>query len=260
MQIINFHSHIYPSAIAEKATKSIGKFYNIPMDRIGTPEKLLQDSKEAGITSCVVHSVATTPKQVTTINDFIAEECSIHKEFIGFGAIHPDFENPEEEINRIKALGLKGIKIHPDTQLFNVDDEKMLPIYEILSDNLPILIHCGDYRYGYSHPERLAKILDLFPRLTVIAAHFGGWSMPDLALEYLENRNCFLDTSSSFFCTGMKRAEELIKIYGSERILFGTDFPMWNGKEELSRFLEMDLSQKEKENILYKNAEKLLNL
>ena len=182
MQIINFHSHIYPDAIAEKATKSVGKFYNIPMDRVGTPEMLLKDSKEAGITACVVHSVATTPKQVETINDFILDECNKHKEFIGFGAMHPDYDNPEKEIERIKALGLKGIKIHPDTQLFNVDDEKMFPIYEILSDNLPILIHCGDYRYDFSHPRRLARVLDLFPRLTVIGAHFGGWSMPDLAL------------------------------------------------------------------------------
>ena len=198
--------------------------------------------------------------KVETINDFILDECNKHKEFIGFGAMHPDYDNPEKEIERIKALGLKGIKIHPDTQLFNVDDEKMFPIYEILSDNLPILIHCGDYRYDFSHPKRLARVLDLFPRLTVIGAHFGGWSMPDLALEYLKKRNCFLDTSSSFFCTGVKRAEELIKIYGTDRIVFGTDFPMWNAKEELEKFLSMKLSSKKKEQILYKNAKNLLNI
>lgn len=260
MRIINFHTHIYPDTIAEKATKSVGNFYNIEMDKMGTSEMLLKDSAEAGIDKCVICSVATTPRQVVTINDFIAKECEKHKEFYGLGTIHPDFEDIEGEIKRIKELGLKGIKIHPDTQFFSVDDEKMFPVYECISGELPILIHCGDYRYKYSHPEKVARILDLFPNLTVIAAHYGGWSMPDLALEYLENRNCYLDISSSFFVLGKRRAEELIKIYGAERMVFGTDFPMWGAKEELEIFNSFNLTDEEKALILYQNAEKILKI
>ena len=260
LRIINFHTHIYPDAIALKATDSVGKFYSIEMDRLGTVERLLTDCKDAKIDKCVVHSVATTPKQVETINNFIASTCEEHKEFYGFGTMHPDFENPEKEIERILKLGLKGIKIHPDTQKFNIDDEKMFPVYEAISGKLPILIHCGDYRYNYSHPQKVARIIDMFPNLTVIAAHFGGWSIHDLALEYLLDKNCFLDVSSSFFLTGMKRAEELIKLYGAERMIFGTDFPMWGAKEELEKFMSMNLSKKEKELILHKNAEKILKI
>lgn len=260
MRIINFHTHIYPQTIAEKATRAIGKFYNIPMDKIGTSEHLIEECSAVGIDKCVIHSVATAPHQVTSINNFILEECEKHKEFFGFAAMHPDFTEFETEIERITKAGLKGIKIHPDTQAFDMDDERMFPVYETISGKLPILIHCGDYRYNYSHPEKLARILDLFPRLTVIAAHFGGWSMPDLALEYLEHRNCYMDVSSSFFCTGMKRAEELIRIYGAERMVFGTDFPMWSAKEELDRFMSMNLSDEEKELILHKNAEIILNI
>lgn len=260
MRIINFHTHIYPQPIAEKATKAIGNFYTISMDKIGTSEHLLNECKSVGIDKCVVHSVATTPHQVTSINDFVLKECEKHKEFYGFAAMHPDFTDFEVEIERVTKAGLKGIKIHPDTQQFDMDDERMFPIYETISGKLPILIHCGDYRYNYSHPEKLARILDLFPKLTVIGAHFGGWSMPDLALEYLKDKNCYMDVSSSFFCTGMKRAEELIKIYGAERMLFGTDFPMWDAQDELDKFMSMNLSNEEKELILHKNAEKILNI
>lgn len=260
MRIINFHTHIYPDAIAQKATESVGKFYTLDMNRVGTASHLIEDCKKAGIDKCVIHSVATAPKQVESINNFVASTCKEHKEFYGFGTIHPDYENPFEEIERIESLGLKGIKIHPDTQKFNIDDERMFKIYDALSGRLPILIHCGDYRYTYSHPERLARILDMFPGLTVIGAHFGGWSLHDLALEYLIDRNCYMDVSSSFFLTGMKRAEELIKIYGAERILFGTDFPMWDAKEELDKFMTMNLTEEEKELILYKNAEKILKI
>ena len=108
---------------------------------------MAEAGKQAGIDRFVVHSVAVTPKQVQSINNFIAEECAAHREFFGFGTLHADMEDPRSEIERIEALGLRGIKIHPDTQRFNMDDPKMMAIYEMLEGRLPVLIHCGDYRY-----------------------------------------------------------------------------------------------------------------
>jgi len=260
MEIFDCHAHIYPEAIAEKAVKSIGEFYSIPMGEKGTADVLCQIGKEAGISHFVVHSVAVLPKHVQNINNFIAAECEKHKEFIGFGTIHADFENPAAEIDRITKMGLCGLKIHPDTQYFNMDCDNMMKIYEIIEGKMPVLIHCGDYRYDYSHPRRLARILDTFPNLTVIAAHFGGWSICDLALEYLEGRNCYLDVSSSMMYTGNKRAKELIRIYGAERMLFGSDYPMWSPKEELERFMSLGLTDEEKRLILCDNAKKLFGL
>ena len=259
MEVIDFHTHIYPEKIAEKAVSSVGDFYNIKMDGGGTAQTLLKQSE--GITSHVVHSVAVSPKTVVAINDFISAECEKHGNFYGFGTMHAGFENKIEETKRILSLGLKGIKIHPDTQEFDMDTEEMYELYDFLrEEKIPLLIHCGDYRYDYSHPKRLKNILKRFPGLIVIGAHFGGWSMHDLALEYLKDENCYLDTSSSFFVTGMKRAKELIRIYGAERMVFGSDFPMWSPKEELERFMSMNLTDEENELILHKNAEKILNI
>ncbi len=259
MEIIDFHAHIYPEKIAEKAVSSVGEFYNIKMDGRGTAKTLIEENKE--VSAFVVHSVAVAPKTVVAINDFISSECEKHSNFYGFGTMHADFENKIEETKRMVELGLKGVKIHPDTQMFNMDDKKMFELYDFLrEEKIPLLIHCGDYRYDYSHPRRLKKILRLFPGLVAIGAHFGGWSMHDLALEYLKDENCYLDTSSSFFVMGMQRAKELIRIYGAERMVYGTDFPMWDGKTELERFMSMNLTDEENELILSRNAKKILNI
>lgn len=260
MEIFDFHTHIYPEKIAQKAVKSISEFYDINMSSNGTPDHLLDIGKQSGISKFVVHSVATGPSYVQSINNFLADECTKHTEFIGFGTLHPDFPDLESEINRIEKIGLKGIKIHPDIQKFNMDEGKLLNIYEIIEGRLPILIHCGDYRYDYSHPRRLAHILDLFPKLTVIGAHFGGWSIFDLAVEYLENKQCYLDVSSSMGFLGLRRTKELIDIYGAERMLFGSDYPMWSPKDELERVYALNLPESILERLLYKNAIEILNI
>ena len=259
MKIIDFHAHIYPQKIAERAVSGVGEFYKLKMENAGTADDLLTQGKKYNISGFVVQSVAVTPSQVQTINNYISSECKKHSEFIGFGTIHADYDNKISEIQRLLSLGLKGVKIHPDTQKFNMDDEKMFELYDYLQQSdIPLLIHCGDYRYDYSHPKRLKNILHLFPKLNVIGAHFGGWSIFDLAYEYLGNEKCFLDTSSSFRMLGIKRAKELILMYGPDRMVFGTDFPMWNIGEELDSFFRMGLSEEENELILHKNAERIL--
>ena len=259
MKIIDFHAHIYPDKIAERATAAIGEFYDIEMDRVGALSNLLKCSDEAGISQCVVHSVATNPQQVERINNFITDSVNAHSDrLFGFGTMHQDYDNKLEEVDRCLKMGLKGIKLHPDTQMFNIDDECMLPMYDYLQDKAPVLFHCGDYRYDYSHPRRLARICRMFPKLTVIGAHFGGYSVWDEACEYLKDTGCMMDTSSSSALMEEGMFERLIKFYGADRLLFGTDFPMWDSKEELDRFMSVPLTESEREKILFRNAEHIL--
>ena len=110
--IIDFHAHIYPEKIAEKASVAISKFYeNAAMAYHGRSDELIEEGANGGVTHFVVHSAATKADQVESVNNFIIRETEKHKEFIGFGTIHPDYENFEEELVRIKNAGLKGIKI-----------------------------------------------------------------------------------------------------------------------------------------------------
>jgi predicted TIM-barrel fold metal-dependent hydrolase len=252
--IIDFHAHIYPEKIASRVIDSVGKFYTIPMQGTGTPEDLLERGRRGGVDRFVVFSAAGTPGQVERINDYIAAVCGEHPEFTGFGTLHRDMKDPAGEIGRIMELGLRGIKFHPDMQRFNIDDEKMMDIYALLEGRLPVIFHTGDYRYSWSHPSRLARVLDAFPGLVAIAAHFGGWSLFDLALEYFRDRFCYLDLSSSIPYLGARRTEELIGIYGADRILFGSDYPMWDPGTELERFRGLNLSGGDGEKILGGNG------
>ncbi|MDR1046227.1 MAG: amidohydrolase [Treponema sp.] len=260
--VIDFHAHIYPEKIAGKAVSNIGEFYKIPVQCEGTVRDLLARGEAGGIGAFVVFSAAAVPAQVGSINNFIAGVCDGQKgkgiALTGFGTLHPGMENPGEEIERMRGLGLKGVKFHPDMQQFDIDDERMMKIYALLEGKFPVIFHTGDYRYGYSHPARLAGVLDAFPKLKVVAAHFGGWSLFDLALEYLKDRHCYFDVSSSIPFLGKRRTEELIGIYGAERILFGSDYPMWDPAGCLKTFGELNLRDRERDMILRENAERLL--
>ena len=256
--IVDFHTHIYPEKIAAKAVASIGEFYGIPMQGDGTAASLLESGRRGGIERFVVFSAAAVPEQVQAINDYIAAVCREHPQLTGFGTLHKDMKNPPDEIERLLALGLRGIKLHPDMQRFNIDDDGMMDIYASLEGRLPVVFHTGDYRYSFSHPSRLARVLDNFPRLCVVAAHFGGWSVFDIAYDYFRNRSCFFDVSSSLAFLGQRRAVELIHAYGAERFLFGSDYPMWDPAACLEEFLRLELSDHEKEHILWKNAERIL--
>ena len=263
MEIINAHAHIYPEKIAAKATDTIGIFYDIKMEMpAGTVDNLLEDGQRNGISRFVVHSVATTAHQVRSINEFIKREVEAHPEFIGFITLHQDLSE-EEIINEVDWAinnGMKGIKLHPDFQKFNIDDESVEKIYRAASGRLPILFHIGDDRYDYSKPCRLVNMAKKYPNLTFIAAHFGGYRCWDDANLYLGLDNVYFDTCSSLPFIDAKKARELIDMHGADKFFFGTDFPMWDAKAELERFNSIPLTDKEKEMILSGNIKRLLKL
>ena len=177
-----------------------------------------------------------------------------HPQFSAFGALHPDMEDVFGEIAFLRENGFLGVKFHPDMQQIAIDDPRMFPIYDALQDVLPIYFHCGDRTHSESDPRRLRHVLHLFPRLRVIAAHFGGWSMFDVAYECLKNTQCFVDTSS---CAPYMTRDEMtrhIREYGADRVLFGTDFPIWEHEKEVQVIESLSLTDDEKEKIFCKNA------
>ncbi len=259
-QIIDFHTHIYPDPIAPKAVEGLKAYSGLFPKGDGTLSSLLAIGQKAGISHFVINSVATKAHQVVPINSFLAECVKSHPNCYAFGTLHPDLSQAAltEEIARIQALGLKGVKLHPDNVGVTADSEGMMRICQSLAGKLPVLMHCGDYRNDLSHPRRVAAILDAFPDLTLVAAHLGGWPIFDYALEYLEHRNCYLDISSSIMFLGPRRSKELVRIYGADRILFGSDYPIFDPAQSLAEFLSLGLTKQENQKILYDNAIRLL--
>ncbi|MBQ7115566.1 MAG: amidohydrolase [Clostridia bacterium] len=269
-KIIDSHCHIFPDKIARKATDSIDIFYQISETGVingcgfvGTVKALINQCDAVGVEKCLVTSVATTPHHAQSINSFIASEVELFPDrFIGFGSLHPESEALEEDAEHLIELGLKGVKLHPDIQNFKVDDPKVIRIFEICNEKkLPVLLHTGDSRYDNSNPDRVERILKMFPDLIIIGAHFGGWSIWDKAPEILcKYKNFYVDTCSSFYALSKKRAREIIDLYGADKVIFGTDFPMWKQEEELKFLFDLGLSEEELESILYDNLAKILKI
>ncbi|MBE6529048.1 MAG: amidohydrolase [Ruminococcaceae bacterium] len=263
-EIWDAHCHVYPEKIAARAVAGTDAFYSTVAAGLGTIPDLIAAGTTCGVDKFVIQSVATTPKQVASINRFIAEAVAADPEkLIGLGTIHPLAEDIAADVRELKALGLHGIKIHPDIQSYRIDDPLFFPAYALCEElDLPILMHTGDSRYDYSNPNRLIPVLQKFPRLRVIGAHFGGWSIWEEAAEKLAGMpNLWVDCSSTVpFMKGENqkiRVEKLIRKYGVDRVLFGTDYPMWSHEQELDFFFTLDLTDEERRAILSENAKKV---
>ena len=261
MEIIDIHTHIYPDKIARKATDSVRDFYQIEGSNMdGTVDMLLDRGRQAGISRYVVLPVSNTPNRVRSINSFILEQTHIHDNFIGFGTVHAEMKGLSEEVDWILSNGLKGIKMHPDSQRFPIDDLRLYPVYDAIQGKIPVMLHMGDQRYNYSHPVRLRKILSVFPQLEVIAAHFGGYSMFHTARELLWDTDCVFDISSAMMFMERGEAERYINIYGAERMAYGTDYPLWDPVQEVKRFQALNLTGAQFDQIAHKTADRILKL
>lgn len=253
--VVDSHAHIFPDKIAERATEGISHFYDLPMRHQGSIGRLLESGDPAGIDGYLVCSVATNPTQTEAINNYIHAVITEYPQCIGFAALHPFSEKLTDEFDSILKKPFKGIKLHPDFQEFLIDDPAVYPLYQMISDaGLPILMHMGDKTRPYSTPARLAKILDDFPKLRVIAAHLGGYTSWQEAAELLKpSERLRFDTSSSLDFMTPEQAVGYIRTHGAENCFFGVDFPMWDHREELDRFFRLNLTDAENRAILAEN-------
>lgn len=261
MTIIDIHAHVFPDAIALKASQSISEFYSIPMYADGRVDTLLKLYERDGVTRALIHSAATSPAQVRHINDFIAGTVKRHDMLSGFMTLHPGLDNPEDEVERALSMGLTGVKLHPDIQGFSVDDRAAYPMYDAFAGRVPLLVHAGDNRHFLSEPGRIQRVLADFPRLRVLLAHLGGWSQWQEAARLFAGReHVKVDCSSSLYALPADEARRIIRAYGAENVLFGSDYPMWSPGGEVERLLALGLTSRENELILGENAESWLGL
>ena len=210
--------------------------------------------------------VATNAKQVERVNDFMADTVKSNKaqDFtpVGFGCIHQDFPNMAKEVERIEALGLKGIKIHPDIQRVDIDDKRLMALYEVIEGRMPLYLHMGDLRedFRYSATEKLANVKKRFPNLEVVAAHLGGYCAWDKIGLLTDFDKIWFDASSAFWVIDGDYAKKVIEALGTERVMFGTDYPVFYANEELDRFMKIDFEDNIRADILYNNAARFLGL
>ncbi len=262
--IIDFHTHAFADAIAPRAIASLSKASGgLTPATDGTAAGLLQCMNECGVDHSVLLTIATKPKQQKTINDWAAS--MNHGRISAFGSIHPDAPDALEELERIHALGLRGVKLHPEYQNFEVDEARMVPIYKkIASLGLIAVFHSGlDIGFmppAKAAPEKMVRMLSAFDGAPVVAAHFGGYIVWDEVYTHLCSLPLYFDTSFCFGRIQYPLAQKIVEKHGADRILFGTDLPWSEACTEKRLIDSLDLSDSDKEKIMWKNAAALLGL
>lgn len=265
---IDFHTHAFADSIAERTIASLAATAaNCEMKPLtnGTVSGLKEVLTEDGISKAVILPIATKPKQQTTINNWAAELKDDF--FCPFGSIHPMAEDRMEELDRIKSLGLYGVKFHPDYQDFMIDDEFMIPVYKKCAElDLPVVFHAG---YDPISPDlyhcqakSAAAVFDAVPDMTLILAHGGGMRDWDNVEKYLVGKKGRLYFDISVIA-GEITPEQLLRIirrHGADRILFGSDCPWDKPENEIKMINDLPLSQEEKDMIFYKNALGILKI
>ena len=260
--LIDFHTHCFPDKIAQNAISKLTYVSGgLKNHTDGTVDGLKQVMADTGVDRAVVLNIATNAHQMQSVNDFAAK-MNEDKNIIAFGSVFPFADNALEELERIKDLGLKGVKLHPDYQGFFVDDEKLKPLYKKISSlGLITVFHAG-LDYGFpppykAEPSSMLKAFSWFDS-PVVAAHMGGLNCSKEVLDKLCGIDIYFDTAFSYSSMPKYYLEKIIEKHGCDKILFGTDCPWHTADMELRMLDSLNLSENELKKIHCDNALKLL--
>lgn len=272
MKYFDFHTHAFTDQLAPRAMASLYKtaetcgnsaINNIQPCTDGTLCGLETLMKKCGVDSAMILPIATKPSQQTNINNWAAQIMNRINIYC-CGTVHPDSDDIFNELERIKLLGLCGVKFHSEYQHFRPDDSKMFPVYEKMSElGLTAVFHGGfDPLSGaeiLAQPKSFANIAEKFPELTIVAAHLGGMLLFDNVEEYIAGKygNIYLDTGMIAGYIAPEQLYRIIQNHGTDRIVFGSDAPWDNPQNEIDLIDSLPLEPEEKERIFYKNAERL---
>lgn len=237
---LDMHTHAYHPKIAHKVAAQLERHYGIVPVGSGLIEDLRVRARLAGLDKVVVHCAATAPAQVIPANNWAIELTRTYDDVLAFGTLHPGYADFEAELNRLWTAGIRGIKLHADFQGFRLDDRALWPIFEALSGRFVVMFHVGDRpapKDNNSCPMKLAAIHRDFPGLTIIAAHLGGYLHWKWALEHLIGRDVYLDTSSALPFIDDATLGEILRRHPRERIVFGSDYPLFDPGEEMERLM-----------------------
>ena len=261
MRYFDTHAHVFPDHIVGKVIDVLQDFYGFKWQGKGVVDDLLFRMDEAGVQRAVIFSAATKAEQVQAVNNYVAGVVAQHPDrFTGLGSIHPDYPDYEAELARIKALGLRGLKFHPDFQQIRIDQEEVVNICRAAGPDFPILFHVGDKRFDFSSPARMAHLLELVPEMTAVAAHMGGYSEWENAWKYLVGKNIYFDISSTLHLLEPQEVKKIIAAHGADRVLWASDYPAATQKQAIDDVMKLDLTTDEQKMIFHRNAERIFGV
>ncbi|MCX6009030.1 MAG: amidohydrolase family protein [Chloroflexi bacterium] len=278
--IVDFHTHVVPPGIKERRAEYVGRdacfslLYAEPKAKLATAEEVIASMDEHGIDKSVILNLGWVSHELCVeTNDYILEAIARYPErLIGFCVIQPlAGDKALKELERCARNGVKGIgEMRPDVQDFDLKDSSVMrPVIETaVKHNLIFLTHASEpvgHQYfgkGNITPEAIYPFILNFPDLKVVCAHWGG-GLPFYALmpEVAEALgNVYFDTAATPFLYKPQIFKQVADIAGSDKILFGSDYPLLSPKRIIDQLESTGLSQEDKAKILGGNAQRLLSI
>ncbi len=270
--IVDMHTHTFPAHIAERTLavlrdgiKSVSGT-NVAPATDGTSRGLARVMTEAGVDLSVVMPIATRPEQTETINRVAstAYEDSGGR-FVSFGSVHPADPQAPRTVARLAEAGFKGIKLHPEFQKEYIDSAAFSAIFRVAAEyRLVVTVHAGaDIGLPppvHATPEKIRRVIDAIPELTLVAAHLGGWNMWDDVCRYLVGTPVYMDTAFVSSFLGAPEARDLVTSHGVERVLFGSDCPWEHPAKTLDYIRSWGLDKHSEDLITGENARRILKI
>ena len=266
--IIDFHTHVFPDKIASKTIESLSKIASILPNADGTVDGLISALEKSKTDIAIALPVLTKPTQFDSVLNFAVDiNARFSKEsrkIISFAGIHPDSENVEEKLKEVKRKDIKGIKIHPDYQGVFIDDERYIKIISVAKElDLIVVTHAG-VDDGFKDtpvrctPKRVLKVIKKTGHKKFVLAHYGGSKMWGEVEKLLCGQEVYFDTGFTFNNIDEETFKHILFKHGADKILFATDSPWQDIKENLDKLYSFNLEKETLDKILYKNALKLL--
>jgi len=259
--IIDFHTHAFPDHIADKAIPTLENAGKVKAWTTGTIDSLLKSMDKASIDQSVICSIATHPAQFRTILSW--SQAIWSKRIIPLPSIHPNDKKLLEHFFQIKAAGFPGIKMHPYYQDFELDEKRLYPLYEALSEaEMVFVVHCG-YDIAFpktriADPAKILAVKETFPDLKLIATHFGGWKIWDEVESKLIGKEIHMEISFSLKYLPRAQVKRMLANHPREYVLFGSDSPWDDQSQCVERVRQLGLEHRLQEALLYGNGKRLL--
>ncbi len=266
--VIDFHTHCFPDTLAPRAmgqlTHTISSLHIEPTTD-GTAAGLLESMSRADISRSVVCNIATNAHQMRKVNDFaIGLKQAYPNKLFPLGSLHPHAECLDEELARLTAAGIRGIKLHPDYIGIDFDHADFDPILGLCeATNVFVITHAGFDPLSPDHlhctPSMVRRVLDRHPGLKLVVAHLGGMNCEEETLTLLCGQDVYLDTSlMTYRPQKAPLLYEILKSHHPDRLLFATDTPWSNAPREMQAIQQAPLDTDLKSKIFFENALSLL--
>lgn len=262
MRVIDVHTHAFPDALAPRAVARL-EVGNARALTDGTIRGLLSSMDRAGVERSVICSIATKPEQFVPILEWSRSVAS--EPLLPLASIHPLDPLAPQRVGEVQAAGIKGLKIHPYYQGFDLADPALAPFFSAVEEAGLILVSHTGFDMAFPQDRRadsdhILALVARHPRLLFMATHMGAWCDWGEVAEKLIGKPIHMDISLSVEFMPPELARRCLLGHPAEYLYFGSDSPWGDPGTLLGLLQDLRIPDGRLERLLSLNACALFGL